>query len=70
MAIGFQEFDVQQFRAEIAKMSDAELMSLGRSLRGLCDPRVVAPNKSPFDIQLDECRSERRRRHPSRQRKV
>jgi hypothetical protein len=33
MSIGFQEFDVQQFRVEIAKMSDAELISLGRSLR-------------------------------------
>ena len=28
--IGLKEFDVQQFRAEIAKMSDAELISLGR----------------------------------------
>jgi hypothetical protein len=33
MSISVQEFDVQQFRAEITKMSDAELMSLGRSLR-------------------------------------
>jgi hypothetical protein len=33
MAIAFQEFDVQQFRAEIAKMTDAELVSLGRYLR-------------------------------------
>jgi hypothetical protein len=33
MSIGFQEFDVQQFRTEIAKMSDAELLSMGRSLR-------------------------------------
>jgi len=64
MSIGFQEFDVQQFRAELAKMSDAELMSLGRSLRSLCYPRVVAPNKSTFDTQLDECRAGWRRRHP------
>jgi hypothetical protein len=27
MAIGFQEFDVRQFRAQIAKMSDAELIA-------------------------------------------
>ena len=66
MAIGFQEFDVGQFRAEIAKMSDAELLSLGRSLRRLCYPRVVAPTKSAFDIQLEECRAEWRRRHPSK----
>jgi hypothetical protein len=64
MAIGFQEFGVQQFRAEIAKLSDAELISLGRSLRSLSYPRVVAPTKSPFDIQLEECRAEWRRRHP------
>jgi len=50
MSISLQEFDVQQFRAEITKMSDAELISLGRSLRSLCYPPVVAPNKSPFDI--------------------
>jgi hypothetical protein len=55
MSISVQEFDVQQFRAEIVKMSDAELMSLGRSLHSLCYPRVVAPTKSTFDIQLDEC---------------
>jgi hypothetical protein len=30
----------------------------------LCYPRVVSPNKSTFDIQLDECRAEWRRRHP------
>jgi hypothetical protein len=42
MKIALQEFDVQQFRAEIAKMSDAELASLGRSFRNLCHPRVVA----------------------------
>ena len=64
MSISVQEFDVQQFRAEIAKMSDAELISLGRSLRSLCYPRTVAPRKSAFDIQLDECRAEWRRRHP------
>ena len=67
MSIGFQEFDVQQFRAEIAKMSDAELISIGRSLRSLCHPRIVSPNKSTFDIQLEECRAEWRRRHPSKQ---
>jgi hypothetical protein len=38
MAIGFQAFDVQQFRAQIAKMSDAELIKLGCSLRSLCYP--------------------------------
>jgi len=28
MAITFQEFDLQQFRTKIAKMSEAELLSL------------------------------------------
>jgi hypothetical protein len=64
MAIGFKEFDVQQFRAEIAKMSDADLINMGRRLRSLCEPRLVSPNKSTFDIQLEECRAEWRRRHP------
>jgi hypothetical protein len=64
MAIGFKEFDIQQFRAQIAKMSDAELISMGRILRSLCEPRLVSPNKSTFDIQLEECRAEWRRRHP------
>jgi hypothetical protein len=65
--IGFQEFDVQQFRAEIAKMSDSELISLGRRLRSLCEPRLVSPNTSTFDIQLEECRAEWRRRHQPKQ---
>jgi hypothetical protein len=68
--IGFQEFDVQQFRAEIAKMSDAELISIGRSLRSLCHARIVAPQKSTFDIQLEECRAEWRRRDPPKERKA
>jgi hypothetical protein len=58
MAIAFQEFDVQQFRTKVSKMPDAELISLGRSLRRLCYPRVVAPTKSAFEIQLEECRAE------------
>ena len=65
--IGFQEFDLQQFRNQIAKMPEAELISLGRCLRSLCAPRVVSPNKSTFDIQLEECRAEWRRRHPAKQ---
>jgi hypothetical protein len=65
MAIGFQEFNVQQFRAEIAKMSDAELISSRRRLCSLCAPRVVSPNESTFDIQLEECPAEWRRRHPA-----
>jgi hypothetical protein len=70
MEIAFQEFDVQQFRTEIAKMSDSELTKLGRSLRSMCYPRVVAPMKSAFDIQLEECRAAWRRRHPPVPRKV
>jgi hypothetical protein len=58
VSIDFQEFDVQQFRAEIAKMSDAELMSLGRSLRSLCYPRAIAPRKSAFDIHLQSGQGE------------
>jgi hypothetical protein len=32
----------------------------------LCHPQVVAPKKSTFDIQLEECRAEWRRRHPAK----
>jgi hypothetical protein len=35
MSISIQDFDTQRSRAEIAKVSDAELISLGRSLRSL-----------------------------------
>lgn len=64
MAIAFEDFRVEKFRAEIEKISDDELLKLGRELRKLVYPKVVSPAKCTFEIQLEECRVEWRRRHP------
>jgi hypothetical protein len=57
--------NIEQIRARIRKMSDAELRKYGRAARDLSDPKknFGAPNPS-FKVQLDEARAEWRRRHP------
>jgi hypothetical protein len=60
-SIGTTEFDVEEFRARLRKMTDAELVETGKAAAFLCrdkQPREV------FVIQLRECRAEWRRRHP------
>jgi hypothetical protein len=49
-------------------MTDAELISYGRQMRGLVYPLTYGgdgkPSASAFSIQLDEARAEWRRRYP------
>ena len=64
MSISFQEFDVQQFRAEIDENVRRRVDEPGSLSSQLVLPGAIAPRKSTFDIQLGECRAEWRRRHP------
>ena len=58
--------DVDELRARLQKMSDDELITFGMEMRNLVYPRRYGfdgkPVVSAFSIQLDEARSEWRRR--------
>jgi hypothetical protein len=57
--------DIEQIRARLRKMSDLELRKYGRAARDLANPKKgYGPPNPSFQIQLDEARTEWRRRHP------
>lgn len=61
--------DVDAIRARLRKMSDADLTTFGKQMRGLVYPMTYdhhgKPSVTAFSIQLNEARTEWRRRHPS-----
>jgi hypothetical protein len=58
-----EEVQLQRLREQLRVMSDAELIAFGKSVRSLLEPRVVSAQPCAFDRQLEEARSEWRRRH-------
>lgn len=61
--------DLEQLRARLARMSDAELIRFGRAGRYMCSPEAQpfggkAPPRPEFVLQLREAEAEWRRRHP------
>jgi hypothetical protein len=56
---------IEAIRERLRKMSDLELRKYGRAARDQADPKknLGKPNPS-FQVQLDEARTEWRRRHP------
>jgi hypothetical protein len=65
MSIAFesQEVQLQKLRERLRQMTDEELINFGKMVRGLSAPRVsVTPD--PWKAQLNEARTEWRRRHP------
>ena len=65
MSIQIESSDeLEQLRARLRKMSDDELMRFGKAARFLCrDPRCP----EVFKRQLEEAKTEWRRRHPKAQ---
>ena len=65
MSIAFEseEVQLQKLRERLRKMSDAELIQFGKTVRNLSAPRVGLTS-DPWKAQLDEARAEWRRRHP------
>jgi hypothetical protein len=56
--------DLEEFRARLRKMTDAELLRYGKAARYMCSPTAYygkAPRET-FVIQLRECRVEFKRR--------
>jgi hypothetical protein len=54
-----------ELRAPLKKMSDAELIEHGKTLRALCRPTKGQGIDKGWLMQLNESRAEWRRRHPS-----
>jgi hypothetical protein len=57
---------LEEIRAEIAEMSDAELIEHGRTARRLCRRAPGQKFDKGWLRQLTEARAEWRRRHPVR----
>jgi hypothetical protein len=63
--IGFESEDtyVRRLRERLQAMDDAELIAFGKNAKNLAGMRVSGL-PDPHRIQLEEARSEWRRRHP------
>jgi hypothetical protein len=54
---------VEEFRARLRKMTDAELLRFGKAARYMCSPAAnFGKPREAFVIQLRECRAEWKRR--------
>lgn len=61
------EWNVEEFRERIRKMTDAELIRYGKAARYMADPRNSADRKTVLAahrVQLQECIAEWKRRYP------
>ena len=69
MSVGFEseEYRLRKLRAELAAMSDEELIKFGRLVRSLTIPKRVSPTPNPFERQLEVAKEEWRRRHPKKE---
>jgi|HubBroStandDraft_5_1064220.scaffolds.fasta_scaffold81375_3 hypothetical protein len=65
MSIGFRLKSPEEVCAQLEKMSDAELIEHGKTLRALCRPTKGQGIDKGWLMQLNESRAEWRRRHPS-----
>jgi hypothetical protein len=64
-SVGFQPLQLDEVRARLRKMSDADLLRFGRAAASLCKPDGnfgQAPRRVLVE-QLQEARREWRRRH-------
>lgn len=64
MSIGFRMKTPGEVRAELAKMSDAQLIEHGKTLRQFCRRKAGQKVDKGWLMQLNEARAEWKRRHP------
>jgi hypothetical protein len=64
--IGTDNFDIDQLRERLHKMTDKQLLEFGKNVRYLCGPEANfgKPPLQAWSIQLEEAKQEWRRRHP------
>ena len=65
-SVGTSEFNVENLRKRLQRMSDRELIQYGKACRGLVTPQanLGRPPREVFAMQLQEARKQWRRRHP------
>lgn len=58
--------DLEELRARLRKMTDAELRRYGQATHYSCSSHAKSGEsaRNVFIVQLEECRAEWRRRHP------
>ena len=62
-------WDVEDFKQRIRKMTDEQLVQMGKAARYMADPRNSADKRTVRDVyvvQLQECKREWARRHPKK----
>jgi hypothetical protein len=60
-----QPESLEEIRKRLRRLTDAQLIELGRNCRELSDPKPNYGKPNPaFLVQLEEARAEWRRRHP------
>jgi hypothetical protein len=64
MSIGYRMKTIKEIRAELAKMSDTQLIEHGKILRGFCRRIPGQKIDKGWLMQLNEARAEWMRRHP------
>jgi hypothetical protein len=64
MSVGFRMKTPEEIRAELAKMSDAQLIEHGKTLRSFCRPTPGHGIDKGWLMHLNEARAEWRQRHP------
>jgi hypothetical protein len=65
--IGFKPESRDELRERLKEMSELELRRFGQQARKLCDPKMNFGSTEPYVVQLEEARTEWRRRHPARE---
>jgi len=66
MEISLRPFEIEEYRKRVREMTDAQLLAEGKVLRNLVYPKTVSSRPSAFELQLDICREEWRRRNPKK----
>jgi hypothetical protein len=65
-SVGTSEFNLENIRKHLQRLSDEELIQFGKACRDMLTPQanLGRPPREVFVIQLQEARKEWRRRHP------
>lgn len=63
--IANSDFNLTAYSVRVAQMTDVELLEEGNQLREVVYPkRISGTGPSSFELRLNICREEWRRRHP------
>ena len=65
MTVASTNQNLDEYAAKVAEMTDDELMIEGQQMHKMVYPRMVSgTGPSAFELKLEICRAEYRKRHP------